>query len=60
MKIYLKKPLSIFKKNESGEKWRILCAGVFYPKDFFKKIQDYKLFNENLKKQDFLSMLKNG
>ena len=47
-------------KTEFPDKWKYLTKKLAYPYEFFNSIDDYQKPVDNLKKEDFLSKLKNG
>ena len=46
-------------KKEFPDKWQYLYKKLAYPYEYFNSIEDYQKFVDNLKKEDFLSKLKN-
>ena len=46
-------------KKEFPDKWQYLNKKIAYPYDYFNSIDDYKKPVDKLKKEDFLSKLKN-
>ena len=46
-------------KKEFPDKWQYLNKKLAYPYEYFNNINDYKKSVDNLKKEDFFSILKN-
>ena len=46
-------------KTEFPDNWNSLAKRLAYPYEYFKSLDDYKKFVDNIKEEDFLSELKN-
>ena len=46
-------------KTGFPDKWKHLTKNLAYPYEFFNCIEDYQKLVDNLKKEDFFSILKN-
>ena len=51
--------LNILKTEFPDNKWKYLTKKLAYPYDYFNSLDDYQKPVYNLKKEDFLSNLKN-